>query len=184
MSIKGYRASDQSDHPIRIDQSTNTLQGIDYAHHEVHAGSHFEYSDLITLGLGATQDYIITTPNTAKWAHMVFELWGSAITTFELFEATARAGIALQSVFNSNRNSANLPTTTVHKGSGAGADGTRILVLGGGSASGQFRGGTSHGNGEEIILRANTKYILRVTSGTAANNICLAMEWYEHTNIA
>lgn len=35
---------------------------------------------------------------------------------------------------------------------------------------------------EEIILKQNTKYILRVTSGTNGNLTNLYLSWYEHTN--
>lgn len=67
--------SDDEGGAIRIDSVTNTLQTIDYSHHEVHAGSHFMYTDSVTLGNGGTQDYMIVTPNTMKWAHMTFYLW-------------------------------------------------------------------------------------------------------------
>ena len=34
---------------VRIDASTNTIQTIDYAHHEVHSGSHYFLQGFTTL---------------------------------------------------------------------------------------------------------------------------------------
>jgi len=40
------------------------------------------------------------------------------------------------------------------------------------------QGGTLNGR-NEIVLKANTKYILRITSSTAANLINTLLSWYE-----
>jgi hypothetical protein len=39
MYIRGFRSSDGTSQPLRLDQVTNSIQTIDYAHHEIHAGS-------------------------------------------------------------------------------------------------------------------------------------------------
>ena len=166
-----------------LDSSTGALETITYPHHEVHAGSHFMYTDSVELAAAATQDYLITTPNTAKWAHMTFYLDGSAITQWQLFEGADRNGTTLQTVGNNNRNSATESTVTIHKGqSGGTTDGTQLWLYKGGSATNQARTGTDAGNSEEIILKQNTKYILRTTSGTDGNLTNMRLEYYEHTN--
>ena len=119
--------SDAEGGAIRIDSVTNTLQTIDYSHHEVHAGSHFMYTDSVTLGNGGTQDYMIVTPNTTKWAHMTFYLDGSAITQWQLYEASDKNGTTEQTVGNNNRNSTTVNTTKVYKGTNGGStDGTLV----------------------------------------------------------
>ena len=35
--------------PSEVDNTTHTLQTIDYEHHEIHAGSHFFYTDSATF---------------------------------------------------------------------------------------------------------------------------------------
>ena len=168
---------------LRADNSTYVLEVIDYAHHEVHAGSHFMYTDAVTLASAGTQDYLITTPNTTTWAHMTFALDGSAITQWQLYEGADKDGTTPQTVGNNNRNSATAATTTVHKGtSGGTTDGTLLWLYKGGSATQQSRSGTDSGNTQEIILKQNTKYILRVTSGTADNLTNVKLEWYEHVS--
>jgi hypothetical protein len=52
-----------------------------------------------------------------------------------------------------------------------------------GAASAQSRAGLTASRDNEIILKQNTKYLLRITSSTAANLTNLQIEFYEHTNI-
>jgi len=167
-----------------LDRITRSMTSIDHAHHEIHEGDHFMYTDAVELGNGVVQNYLITTPNTTRWAHMIFILEGSAITQFELYEGADRVGSVLQTVGNSNRNSATAATTTIHKGyAGGSTDGTRIHLYKGGSATGVAKSGAAGTrNDEEIILKQNTKYILRVTSGTAANLTNVNLSWYEHVS--
>mgnify|MGYP001028569980 CR=1 FL=1 len=185
VGIQGYRSSDETYQPLRLDKATNTLQIIDYSHHEIHAGSHFMYTDSAEINSGGTQDYLITTPNTTKWAHILFDMDGSAITQWQLFEGSDKTGTTPQTVGNNNRNSLATAGVTIHKGtSGGSTDGTQVHIYKGGAAAQQSRQASSARNDTEIILKQNTKYILRVTSGTNANLTNLRLEWYEHTDIS
>lgn len=181
--LLAYRSSDSTYQPLRIDSATNSLQTVDYAHHEVHAGSSFYYHDVIALNSGAVQNYLIITPNTTKWAHFGYEIDGNdgAFTT-EIFEGSDRTGTTQQTVLNRNRNSATAATVTVFKGYTSGTtDGTRIIWkrLGTGKTS-----GGSSGSAEERVLKQNTQYTLRVTNNAGAtNNVTVVLRWYEHTNI-
>lgn len=186
---KGFRAIayayNGSDYiAILADLTTRALQTIDFPHSQVHLGNHFIYTDSVTLAASGVQDYLITTPNTAKWAHMLFYLDGSAITQWQLYEATDKTGTTAQTIGNSNRNSTTLATITLHKGTAGGTtDGTLTHQYKGGSATNQARFATDTGNNQEIILKQNTKYILRTTSGTDNNLTNIRLEWYEYTNL-
>jgi hypothetical protein len=167
----------------RIDASTHSLQIVDYSHHERHGGSAFFYMDSVELGLGGVQTYLITTPNTTKWSHFTFQGSGSAITQVDLYEGADRTGTTLQTVWNANRNSATAADTTIHKGhSGGSTDGTLIWTRKSGSATAQARTGNEGKHEQEIILKQNTKYIIRLTSSTAANLTNLMLDWYEHAD--
>ena len=107
---------DAAGNPIETDDATWTLQTIDYEHHEIHAGSHFFYTDAVTLANAAVQDYLITTPDTAKWAHLIFSATGSAITTIQLYEGSDKDGTTPQTIFNSDRNSLKTSVLTLYKG--------------------------------------------------------------------
>ena len=171
--------------PNEVDRATQGIITIDYAHHEIHSGSHYFYTDTVTLASSGTQDYLITTPNTTKWAHMLLAGIGSAITQFDLYEGSDRTGTSAQTVINQNRNSSNTAGVTIHKGTSSGTtDGVKIFTHKGGSSGGVSRTESSVRNDNEIILKQNTKYIFRVTSGTTDNITSVGFSWYEHTNKA
>lgn len=193
--IRGYRGSDSTAQPLRLDKSTNTLQTIDYAHHEIHEGNSFyakHYS--ASVATGNKINLYIKTKSTAPFCHM-FSQWscgGAAI--FRSYEAptiTANTGTNGQVIFNRNRNSAtasgcfdNATTPIVNK---YGIDVTKtvdgtIIAL-------QYAGvgktfGTQVRNVSEWILLPNTVYLFEVEA--VGNNIALSLEldWYEHTDIA
>jgi hypothetical protein len=170
---------------LNIDNASHGLICIDHAHHEIHDGNAFRYNDPITLASAATQDYLLTVADTTKWPHYTFSVDGTAITTVEVFEGSDRTGTTLQSVFNANRNSATTAGMTIHKGtSGGTTDGDSIFKYSSGTSSGSTKmEGVAAYDGERM-LKQNTKYIIRITSGTNGNLINLRSEWYEHTSIA
>jgi len=177
----GFNGTNHWDYTM--DASTRAFTVIDYSHHEVHAGSHFIYLDAVTLNDTQTQVYLITTPNTTKWAHMLFAMDGSAITQFDLYEGADRLGTTAQTAGNSNRNSSTVATTTIHKDvSGGTTDGTLISRYKGGSSTKQSIGSTGTRSEEEIILKQNTKYLFRITSGSDGNLCNVRFVWYEHTD--
>ena len=78
---------------IRIDASTNSLQTIDYAHHEVHAGSHYYIEGYTTLGVGGTLFVKLTTPDSNEWTHFLWDIGSNGILTTTLDE-DATGGMA------------------------------------------------------------------------------------------
>jgi hypothetical protein len=178
------RVSDTVMKHLRSDRSTESLMTIDYAHHEIHDGTMFSYDDVITLGSGATQDYVITVPDTTTWPHLAFDIEScDGGMTFELYEGTDKVGTTLQTTYNRNRNSATTATTTIHKGqSGGTTDGTRIgwRSSGTGAAGGKVSGQV--GEATERVMKRNTKYIVRITSKAASNVVSVRFMFYEHTD--
>ncbi len=168
-----------------VDNISGEITSIEHTHHEIHESDTFRYSDALTLGSGGTQDYLITTPNTTKWSHFTYSVDGTAITTVSLFEASDKTGTTLQTVWNANRNSAAVAGTTVHKAiSGGTTDGTALITYSSGSATNQSRSAANVSHDDEIILKQNTKYILRLTSGTAGNLCNVFLNWYEVVSAA
>jgi hypothetical protein len=176
------KTSDSTYQVPRIDVATHCLTTIDYAHHEVHAGSSYYYHDVVQIANGGTLEYIITTPNTTSWAHFGFEAnFTDGAGTIEIYEAGDRNGTTLQTVFNRDRNSLNVAAVTVHKAqTGGTTDGTRIAWKR--SGSGKVISGIA-GTNEERILKQNTKYLVRITNNAGATNwTTVIFRWYEHTN--
>jgi hypothetical protein len=180
--IRGFRSSDNTAQPVRLDRATNTLQTMSYEHHEIHAGSSFTVSFSADVANGANHDILLITPDTTKWAHLTYELETELESDFKIYEApTATAGDALV-IYNRDRNSLTAATVTASSTPTSITPGTTIL------RSYHFGSGRSFGGGErgahEFILKQNTKYLFRVTNATSNNNwISLKLDWYEHTNI-
>ena len=166
------------------DTLTRAVNIIPYQHHEIHSGSHFLYTDCVELGSAGVQDYLITTPNTTKWSHLSWEIDGSAITDVKVFRATDKTGTTLQTIFNNNENSATVSGMTIHKAvTGWATDWVQIRCHKSGAALWASRSGASSEQASEIILKQNTKYIIRITSWTAANLTNIGLSWYEHTSL-
>jgi hypothetical protein len=170
---------------LGIDSTTRVLSVIDYPHHEAHAGSFYRGGMNFTLANGEVATLGIVTPNTTKWAHMVWSLSATADGTFTVLEdVTSFSGGAAFTPLNHNRNSLNASGLTCTRGM-TGAD---LITPTGGSVILNAVLGTGKGSvidrsvGQEFILKQNSKYLFRYTNGTSANIIQLVMEWYEHTN--
>ena len=167
-----------------IDKATGSQTVIDYPHHETHGSSGFFYTDSATLASGVSTSYVIQTPDTTKWAHLTFAASGNAITTVDIYESVDLTGTgAKQTIYNSNRNSSAPSGLGIWDAIAPGTvGGTLIWKRSSGSATQQSRVGLSAEHNGEIILKQNTRYMIRITSGTNANLTNLQLEWYEHTD--
>lgn len=180
------------ENPVEIDIATRVLIGIDYAHHEVHSGSHYftGYSAALTSGQVLTIG--ITTPNTTKLPHMLIGYNSADEALFELLEdVTSFSGGLSLTAYNSDRNSSSTSGLTLI----AGHTGSNLITPTGGTVifneyygeagATPSRAGAGGGNrnDNEIILKQNTKYLFRITDQSASgNNSSITLEWYEHTN--
>ena len=176
---------------IRMDSATNTMQTISFEHHEVHEGDHFTYTQGDSdFDIADAVELLIITPDTTKWAHMVINVAAALDTTVQLYENTAAAGhtvLAAQLAYNNNRNNATANTTTINTHNDDGADGTLIFSSVFGIATGVgisivTGGGATRGE-QEWVLKQNSKYVLKVTSGTDNSVMSIKLSWYEHTNV-
>lgn len=155
---------------------------IDYAHHEIHDGCFFMYHDVITLANTNSQDYLITTGPESEMTHLGHSIEATGPITVEVYEATDKnAAGANELTYNRNRTSPKNPQTIIAKGvAGGTTDGTRIVWFRGGISNNKTTNGTIAGTQNEKILKPNTKYIYRITSGMDDNIISIAIDWYEH----
>jgi hypothetical protein len=183
--MRAFRSSDSTSQPVRLDKATNTLQTIDYEHHEIHSGSYYRAGFQKDIPNGGTATFAITTPNTTKWLHFRPAVDAELEATVIFYEnPTSITGGTSVTPRNANRNSTNTSGATVVSDCTYDATGAIPLgnqVLGSGKNLG--------GNGEsqfEFILKQNTTYLIVVTNdATGASNECnIRCMWYEHTDIA
>ena len=180
-----------------VDSSTGATNIVEYAHHEIHGGSHYTAMWSVADIGAATNDLMsltFVTPDTTKWPHMIvlFNGVGGALCTVREGGAGGASPTGTVTCFNNNRNSSNtsgLKDIAGAKGVisyDASVDSNGLLIVNeyiGGASTNQNKagGGAESGGRYEWILKQNTRYQVALTSmATVAASIVL--HWYEHTN--
>jgi hypothetical protein len=184
--IHGFRSSDGLTKPLRLDKATDTIQTIDYGHHEVHSGSHFFWTDFDDdVDTASPKYYRLTTANTTSWVHLTLALYSEGVGTWQLFEnPTVDSAGTPATVFNNDRNSNKTAGMVVAYDSTSTSDGTLIKVWRTGSGTtNPSRVGVESGRDSEIILKQNEDYFLKFTPDSDNAKTKIDFEWYEHTNI-
>ena len=191
-SVLFGRVDDTKFLPLKVDPSTQSLQIMDYEHHEIHGGSHYFVVGYQDLSVNQVLDFTWLMPNTTKWIHWTFELDVEDETEWLVYEGATATNPLANTVtpLNSNRNSANTSGTTMKYEvqtnlAAANADtsvGGATLIMSGlaGSKTSSTAIGAANRQ-QEVIMKQNTLYCLRAIAG-AAGYINFKMEWYEHTN--
>ncbi len=173
----------------RGDKSTDSLQTIDYAHHEIHAGSHYYVSGHSALDATDTVEFIVVTPDTTTWAHMYFVYSGNKGFHVDVYEGatfTAATG-TLATPRNNNRNEADASILEVRLDpSGIATDAATLIDQQkiGPASPGKSDIGGSVGREDELILKQNETYLFRVTSDENSNIVNYKGFWYEHQDKA
>ena len=184
---------------VRIDASTNSIQTIEYEHHEIHSGSSFTvaiHDDSVASGQGLSIAF--KTPTSAKLIHLIVEVMssGEAVTTLLEDASSTADGDGETAVVPINRQRDSGGATTVLEDTTTGAfetvgvntypeavawadhpTGTTIDVIS--SGSGNKGGGAARGTSEFVLART-TVYSVNMQSKAAANAMILKLDWYEH----
>jgi len=168
----------------QIEETTNSVQVINYSHAELHSGDRFLHRSYDTVAKNGIAEFLLITPDTLRWSHMTTAVDNSTSEiVVEVFEdATVSANGTPQTVRNRNRNSSKVNTTLVYKTPTVLTDGNSLgsIYLG----SGKNLPGGSARDSEEVLLKQDTIYLVRITEQNIAATIFnIAFDWYEHTNI-
>jgi hypothetical protein len=195
---------DDPDKQAKIDDSTHSLQIVDYAHHEIHSGSTFaiHLADA-TFAKAGEMGVLFKTPAGTKWFHLVYAIDVATKSIFDILEApTVDTGNYPTTFYvprNRNRNSDKISTAISVRGTPAANEVGLILdgdttpisadglvlhteVIGGAKNKTASSG---HSHDDEYILKADTVYYFRVKgddTGTADLQLSMELIWYEHTD--
>lgn len=168
----------------QVEPTTDSLKVIQYSHAELHGGTHYYLRDYHLVAKAGVLEHLIVTPDTARWAHMTIGLEAiSSPIVAELFEnPITTADGTLEGSRNRNRNHPDDNTTSVYLNPTVTDPGD--LIVSGYFGSGKRVGGGTR-DSEEILLKQNTKYLIRVTEqNILATQVNIELDWYEHTNIS
>ena len=172
---------DTSGEIIGIDSATGVISTIESDHHKIHDGSMFTVIETVDLGNGETRDILMVSPDTTKWAHLVWEIEHELETSVSFYKDTTYSdnGTPITS-FNRNGNSTANATTLIYHTANITNVGTLVANIQQGS--GKKAGGADR-QSNEFILKQNCAYLVRITNETVHDNlIFLKLNWYEHTN--
>lgn len=173
---------------------------IDYAHHEVHAGSHFNLSySVASIGALAAPDDMMTlsfrTPAGKKCLHFIFSAICSSGARLRFIEGKTGGGTSptgtIQS-YNSNRSKKNVSIITDVAGANAGKVSYDATLFTGGDSlvdeiigvDGQgktFAAGSARSE-QEWVLAPDTLYQLSLYLNDSKPGTIQA-SWYEHTTL-
>lgn len=183
------RVNDDSVAPIKIDGSTQDIQVITHEHAEIHGGDHYHIVDYVELAINNVYDIQITTPDTAKWAHLTFDIDVESETEWCAYlDVVINTQGSPENVLNNNENSVNTSGLVVNGISNtsvananldtdiSGASIRECGIIGSGKKS---LGASSRAR--EIELKQNSIYTLRFIA-KAAGYVNYDLEWYEHTD--
>jgi len=155
---------------------------IDYAHHEIHAGSHYTvYLRDAAVAETSVLSVLITSPATGEM-HTVVAVNASLAGAFTMSEAPNASGGSAIVAYNNNRQSTNTATLVATSNPTYVSSGT-VLIAGGIGAAGnpaKVLGGAFAGR-QEWILDQSTLYLLRFVSAAASNDVTIILEWYEES---
>ena len=165
-----FSSSNENDiDEVRIDGSTNSLQTIDYAHHEIHAGSSFvlsQRSALNALDIAAPLTFELVTPAGTKLGHLSISGEANVPAFWELFEDdgdtdhySVSGGVAQVAVNRNRSKVATLATITAKNAVTVTKAEPNVLM----DTEAVAKAGAS-GDRHEFVLKAGTKYLIRLTS--------------------
>ncbi len=162
------------------DINTQAAVGIDLPHNRIHDSLTYVLAYPVTIPVANDVEVRFATPDTTKWAHMIWSFTNDAaysVTVFEGTTTTHEAGNVLTPM-NANRNSAETSGLTICHTPGAGADGSIIWSFAGGAN----KTVTTATNREEFMLKRNTAYLVRL-SGAQNDLAHILLDWYEHVSL-
>jgi uncharacterized membrane protein len=172
----------------RLDKYTRATTTIDYSHHEIHDGSHFFISNVVSLSINNVYDFEIVTANATNWMHFLFSIQSESQTAWWIYEGvTILTAGTLTTAFNNDRNSATTSNAifrgTINSNLAAAIGrintASALKIEQGIIGAGQDAGSASRE--EEIILKQNTSYLCRAVANVAGY-LDFKIAYYHHTN--
>ena len=163
---------------VEIDEIAQSIQTIDYPHHEIHEGNHYFVSGYTELDTDGTLTFAVTTNSTTS-PHMTWGITTSGKGNVVVYEGSTISGGAAVTAYNSNRNSNNTSSCTIVSGPTVNTTGTLIASSGFGGGTKQNPLGGSAEHNEEVILATSTIYQWTITSEADNNVIDYIGSWYE-----
>lgn len=175
------------------DPISNIPVFMPYDHHQLHEGEAWHFDNyVLNLANGSSYDIVFTVPNITipagisvveRVPHLRYQVEANDLATVNLYEAptvTAATGTAASWV-NFERNGTYTAQTTILLAPTITNVGTLIDTVR--FITANPRSTNAGGTVEEFVLKNNTKYLFRVTSGSAGCDINTDFFMYEDLGV-
>jgi hypothetical protein len=182
--LRAYEHGQHMELRQAADETTGYLIAIGVDHHKQHEGE-FYFVKTYIENTGAADTYNtfeITTPDSDVRVHFRAEFKPDTDAIVQIQRAATLTGGSAITPVNADGNSAKTATTVVKSGPTISVAGAEIWLGRSGGSPGRVGGATvSPSTGHEIILKADTTYVVKITKKSASSDlICdIHFMWYE-----
>jgi len=164
---------------IRSDAYGNSMGVIERAHHAIHDGNHYFIAGYDELDTGDTTIFAVTAPSSAKRIHMTFAYSANKSYTLQVYEDADVTGGSSATLVNNDRNSANTSELTVVKNPTVNDLGNLLEEVKIGPSGKKFSGTEDINRENEMILKAGSTYIYKITANEDDCVLAYKGYWYE-----
>jgi len=175
--IKAFLASKAIKNTLSIDLCGSQTV-IDHAHHEIHEGDYWFADDISDLlGSGDIRYYLFKTPNEDKFFHSFPQFYATGEFEIQVYEgATVATNGTELPLLNRNRLITSTTTFKFYKNPTSPVVTSATVVRNGRFGAGKAIGESRSEN--ELILKKNTNYLIKLTSRVTSNYITTHMNGY------
>lgn len=171
------RIWDGGNDTARVDSVSQSMQVVDYEHHEIHNGNHYVFSFDTTLGNGETL-LVTIRPDTMVYPHVLFNITTKEPTLLRIFNSCAYKTIdtGYSALPYCNNRVIDKGVNTKFRIGGRSTDTT--LVFRQYLTTDQGIGGEIR-ESNEFILRPLKYYGIKLVSGAVSNIVNIRIYFYE-----
>lgn len=157
---------------------TGAQKVIEVEHAKVHEGHRYSFDEITVIDSGDDYYHGLIAPSNNIFIHIHVTISSLSSSEVRLYEGSTFTGGTEQAYFNRDRNSANTGNLTIVEEPTVTVEGAEMEAHAFGD-NGKEAGSSGGGARFEWILKKNTKYLLKITSGANGNKHDLQVNWYE-----
>lgn len=160
---------DKSGDSFDVESRSKGIKSIDIEHGKIHDGNHYYVENFVSIGNGATYQFLIVPPASTPKIHVTWEVEFQLESTVTVTEAVIVTGNGTEiTLLNNDRNSPNTATVEMYHTPNAPVGGT--VISRGRKGDGQRLGGLVRAEREKIC-KANAKYLVSIENHGATGSL-------------
>jgi hypothetical protein len=160
---------DKAGDSFDVESRSSGVKAIDIEHGKIHDGNHYYVENFVSIGNGATYEFLIVAPSPTPKIHVTWEVEFQLESTVTVTEAVTVAGNGTTvTLLNNDRNSSNTPSVEMYHTPNTPAGGA--VISRGRKGDGQRAGGLLRSE-RERIYKTNAKYLVSIENHGATSSL-------------